>query len=118
MATLRLPAFFHPQAGRRNTWPEATATVADCISLADIWKKGRAVNLYTIRFTYWVNGQMFSGCFKTEKCLAPGDSISVRYDPHHPERNSADPEDLFQTGMLIAGSVVLVVLYFLLALHR
>ena len=46
-----------------------------------------------------------------------GRGASVRYDPLHPERNSADPVERLRTELLIAASIGLVALYFAIAWH-
>jgi hypothetical protein len=117
--------FLHPSVRRANkradqlaSWPEVTATVADCLNLSGIWEKSHAVvDLYSVRFTYWVEGTMHTGCFKTRTRHAAGEELQVRYDPQHPERNSADPVERLRTELLIAASIGLVALYFAIAWH-
>jgi hypothetical protein len=122
----RLPQFLqnpllHLSARRvdkRASWPETTATVADCLNLSGMWDKSHtAVDLYSVRFTYWVEAQMYTGCFKTRTRYAAGEELQVRYDPLHPERNSADPVERLRTELLIAASIGLVALYFAIAWH-
>jgi hypothetical protein len=113
--------FLHPSVRRvdkRASWPEATATVADCLHISGVWDKSRpAKELYTVRFTYWADGRMYTGCFKTRTPYAAGEELPVRYDPLHPERNSADPLEKLRTELLIAASIALVALYFAIAWH-
>ncbi len=126
MSAGRLSGFFHhpfsnPWAHRgneRDSWPEAVATVADCLNLSGMWDKSQAMaDLYSVRFTYWVNGVMHTGCFKTRTKYAPGDTLMVRHDPRHHERNSADPVEKLRTELLIAAAVTLIALYFVLVWH-
>jgi len=111
--------FLHPSARRvdkRASWLETTATVADCLDLSGLWDKSHTTaDLYTVRFTYWVEGRMYSGCFKSRVTYSAGEELQVSYDPLHPERNSADPEEKLRTELLIAASIGLVALYFALA---
>jgi hypothetical protein len=113
--------FLHPSARRRSerdSWPEVTATVADCLNLSGIWDKGHtSADLYSIRFTYWVDGQMYTGCFKSRTRYVPGEELQVRHDPLHPERNSADPVERLRTELLVAAAVVLVALYFVVIMR-
>jgi hypothetical protein len=117
--------FLHPslrgaykRADKRASWPEVTATVADCLNLSGMWDKSHtSVDLYSVRFTYWVEGNMHTGCFKTRTRHAAGEELQVRYDPLHPERNSADPVERLRTELLIAASIGLVALYFAIAWH-
>jgi hypothetical protein len=117
--------FLHPwswrgarRADERASWPETTATVADCLNLSGMWDKSRpSADLYSVRFTYWVEGRMHTGCFKTRTKYAQGETLTVRHDPRHPERNSADPEETLRTEMLIAAAAALVALYFALVWH-
>jgi hypothetical protein len=122
----RLSGFLHhpftnPWAQRgseRDSWPEAVATVADCLNLSGMLDKSDAIaDLYSVRFTYWVDGRMHTGCFKTRTKYVPGDTLMVRHDPRHHERNSADPEEKLKTELLIAAAVALVALYFVLVWH-
>jgi hypothetical protein len=110
---------FHPLAQRkseRDSWPEATATVADCLDLSGMWdKEHTSAALYSVRFTYWVDERMHTGCFKSRTKYAAGDSLQVRYDPKDPERNSADPVERLQTELLIAAAAALIALYFIVA---
>ncbi len=126
MSSGRLSGFFHnpflnPWAHRgneRDTWPETIATVADCLDLSGMWDKGQATaDLYSVRFTYWVEGVMHTGCFKTRTKYAPGDTLMVRHDPRRHECNSTDPEEKLRTELLIAAAVALVALYFVLVWH-
>jgi hypothetical protein len=126
MSSGRLSAFFHnpflhPSAGRRSerdSWPEATATVADCLNLSGMWDKGQpSAALYSVRFTYWVEGRMHTGCFKTRTKYSPGDTLTVRHDPVRHERNSSDPDEKLRTELLIAACVGLAALYFAIAWH-
>ena len=83
-----------------------------------MWDKAHATaDLYSVRFTYWVDGVMHTGCFKTRTKYAPGETLMVRHDPRHHERNSADPVEKLQTGLLVAAAVTLVALYFVLLWH-
>jgi hypothetical protein len=113
--------FLHPSARRadqRASWPEVTATIADCLNLSGMWDKSHTtVDLYSVRFTYWVNGRMYTGCFKSRTRYSAGEEIQVRHDPLHPERNSADPVERLRTELLIAASIGLVALYFAIAWH-
>jgi len=105
-------------ADKRASWPETTATVAVCLDLSGIWDKSRkSVDLYSVRFTYWVEGRMHTGCFKTRTRHAAGEQLQVRYHPRHPERNSADPVERLRTELLIAASIGLAALYFAIAWH-
>ena len=124
MSSGRLSGFFqHPflnpwaQRGHeRDSWPEAVATVADCLNLSGMWDKSHATaDLYSVRFTYWVDGVMHTGCFKTRTKYSPGDTLMVRHDPRHHERNSADPIEKFRTELLIVAAVALIALYFIVA---
>ena len=126
MPSGRLSGLFHhpllnPWAQRgneRDAWPEAVATVADCLNLSGKWDKDQpAAALYSVRFTYWVDGVMHTGCFKTRTKYSPGDTLMVRHDPSHHERNSTDPAEKLRTELLIAAAVVLVALYFVLVWH-
>ncbi len=126
MSSGRLSGFLHhpftnPWAQRgseRDSWPEAVATVADCLNLSGMLDKSDAIaDLYSVRFTYWVDGRMHTGCFKTRTKYVPGDTLMVRHDPRHHERNSADPEEKLKTELLIAAAVALVALYFVLVWH-
>jgi hypothetical protein len=104
------------RASERDSWPEVTATVADCLNLSGMWDKNHAAaHLYSVRFTYWVEGRMHTGCFKTRTKFAAGEELRVRHDPRHPERNSADPEEKLRTELLIAAAAALVALYFAVA---
>ncbi len=95
-----------------------TATVADCLDLSGIWHKDHAsAALYSVRFTYWVDGRMHTGCFKTQNKYAAGDSLQIRHDPRHPEHNSADPEETLRTELLIVAAIGLIALYFGMAWH-
>src|SRR5271167_4706745 len=127
MSSGRLSGFFqHPflnpwarRGNERDSWPEAVATVADCLNLSGMWDKSNATaNLYSVRFTYWVDGMMHTGCFKTRTNYATGDTLMVRHDPRHHERNSADPEEKLRTELLIAAAVALVALYIAVAMRR
>ncbi len=113
--------FLHSSAHRRSSresWREVPATVADCLNLSGIWDKSeRTAALYSVRFTYWVEGRMYTGCFKTRTRYATGEVLQVRHDPMHPERNSADPEEKLRTELLIAAAAGLVALYFAMAWH-
>jgi hypothetical protein len=113
--------FLNPWAHRgneRDSWPETVATVADCLNLSGIWHKAdTTADLYNVRFTYWVDGVMHTGCFKTRTKYAAGDTLMVRHDPRHHERNSADPLEKLRTELLIAAAVVLVALYSVLVWH-
>jgi hypothetical protein len=124
MSSGRLSGFFHhpllnPWAHRgneRDAWPETVATVADCFNLSDLLNKNSATgDCYSVRFTYWVDGAMHTGCFKTRTKYAQGDTLMVRHDPRRHERNSADPIERFRTELLIAAAVVLIALYFVVA---
>jgi hypothetical protein len=127
MSSGRLSGFFHhpflnPWAHRgneRDTWPETVATVADCFNLSGMWDKSQATAaLYSVRFTYWVNGVMHTGCFKTRTKYSPGDTLMVRHDPRRHECNSTDPEEKLRTELLIATAVALVALYFAMTWYR
>lgn len=113
--------FLHPWAHRaneRDSWPETMATVADCLNLSGMWDTGHArADLYSVRFTYWVDGRMHTGCFKSRTRYAPGDTLMVRHDPRHHERNSADPEEKLRTELLILLAVSLIALYFAVAMR-
>ncbi len=126
MSSGRLSQFLHnpllhPSARRRSerdSWPEVTATVADCLNLSGMWDKAHtAVDLYSVRFTYWVDGRMYTGCFKSRTRYATGEELQVRHDPVHPERNSADPVERLRTELLIAASLALVALYFMVVMR-
>ena len=126
MPSGRLSEFLHnpfPHAGarrrsERDSWPEVTATVADCLNLSGMWDKGHTTAaLYSVRFTYWVGGRMYTGCFKSRSKHSPGDTLLVRHDPLHHERNSADPEEKLRTELLIVLAIGLVALYFAVAWH-
>jgi hypothetical protein len=126
MSSGRLSGFFHhpffnPWARRgneRDSWPEAVATVADCLNLSGISDKSPATaDLYSVRFTYWVDGNMHTGCFKTRTKYVPGDTLMVRHDPRRHECNSSDPEEKLRTELLIAAAVALVALYFVFVWH-
>jgi hypothetical protein len=126
MSSGRLSGFFHhpllnPWAHRgheRDGWPEAVATVADCLNLSGMWDNGQSTaGLYSVRFTYWVDGVMHTGCFKTRTKYAPGDTLMVRHDPRHHQCNSADPVEKLRTELLIAAAVALIALYFVLVWH-
>jgi hypothetical protein len=126
MSSGRLSGFFHhpflnPWAHRgheRDTWPEAIATVADCYHLSGNWSKDHpTAALYSVRFTYWVDGVMHTGCFKTRTKYAPGDTLMVRHDPSRHECNSTDPVERLRTELLIAAAAGLVALYFVLVWH-
>jgi Protein of unknown function (DUF3592) len=126
MSSGRLSGFLHhpflnPWAQRgneRDSWPETEATVGDCLSLSGRWEEGQSTAaLYSVRFIYWVDGVMHTGCFKSRTKYAPGDMLTVRYNPRHPERNSADPEEKLRTEILIAAAALLVALYFVLVWH-
>jgi hypothetical protein len=126
MSSGRLSQFLHNplakpwarQRSERDSWPEAVATVADCLALSGSWDKGRpTAALYSVRFIYWVDGEMHTGCFKTRMKYSPGDTLTVRYDPVRPERNSTDPVERLRTELLIAAAVGLVALYIAIAWH-
>ncbi len=126
MSSGRLSEFLHlphlqPSAGRRSerdSWPEVTATVADCLDLSGMWDKGHtSAALYSVRFTYWVAERMYTGCFKTRTRYSAGETLVVRHDPVHPERNSADPEEKLRTELLITAALALIALYFAIAWH-
>ena len=126
MSVGRLSGFFQhpfaqhrptePRKAERDAWPATSATVADCLALPAL-KDGARTVLYSTRFTYWVDSRMHTGCFKSATSYAGGDALSIRYDPNHPERNSADPEEKLRTGLLIAASIALAALYLAVALH-
>ena len=127
MSSGRLSQFLHhpfaglwaKRAGERDTWPQATATVADCLNLSGMWDSGKPfAPLYSVRFTYWVDGRMHTGCFKSRTKYNPGDTLMVRHDPVRHERNSSDPEERLRTELLIAACVCLVVLYFVVTWQR
>ncbi len=127
MSAGRLSTFFHhplsslwgQRSSERASWPEATATVADCLNLSGMWDSAKpSAELYSVRFTYWVEGRMHTGCFKTRTRYAPGDTLLVRHDPTHHERNSYDPEEKLRTELLIAACVALAVLYFAITWQR
>ena len=83
-----------------------------------MWDKGHtSAALYSVRFTYWVDGRMHTGCFKTRTKHSPGDTLIVRHDPIRHERNSADPEERLRTELLIVLAVSLAALYFAIAWH-
>jgi hypothetical protein len=120
----RLSGFLHHpflslgahRVSERDSWPETVARVADCFNLSGMLHKGKAAaDLYSVRFTYWVEGQMHTGCFKSRTKYAHGDTLMVRHDPRHPERNSADPVERFRTELLVAAAAALVALYFVVA---
>jgi hypothetical protein len=126
MSTGRLSQFLHNpylnpwahQGSERDSWPETTATVADCLNLSGMWDKGQpSAALYSVRFTYWVDSRMHTGCFKTRTRYAPGDTIMVRHDPQRPERNSTEPIERLKTELLIIAAIGLVALYFAVAFH-
>ena len=113
--------FAHASSRRRSerdSWPETTATVADCLDLSGMWDEGHtSAALYSVRFTYWVDGRMHTGCFKSRSKYSPGDTLLVRHDPLHHECNSADPEEKLRTELLIVLAISLVALYFAMAWH-
>lgn len=113
--------FHHVSARRRSerdSWPETTATVADCLDLSGMWDEGHtSAALYSVRFTYWVDGHMHTGCFKSRSKYSPGDTLIVRHDPLHHECNSGDPEEKLRTELLIVLAISLVALYFAMAWH-
>jgi hypothetical protein len=105
----RLSGFLHhpftnpwtQRGSERDSWPETVATVADCLNLSGMLDKGQsAAALYSVRFTYWVDGVMHTGCFKTRTRYAPGDTLMVRHDPRRHECNSTDPEEKLRTACL------------------
>ena len=106
------------RGNERDSWPETTATVADCLALSGSWDKDRPhADLYSVRFTYWVNSQMHTGCFKSRTKYSPGDTLLVRHDPERHERNSADPEERLRTELLVIAAVGLVALYLAIVWH-
>ncbi len=123
MSSGRLSGFFHiphlrtsAQRSERDSWPETVATVADCLNLSGMWDKNHTTaDLYNVRFTYWVEGRMYTGCFKTRTKYVQGETLTVRHDPRHHERNSADPVERLQTELLVAAAAALVALYFVVA---
>ena len=126
MPSGRLSEFLHNpfqhasprRRSERDSWPQLTATVAECLDLSGKGGKGHtSAALYSVRFTYWVDGRMHTGCFKTRTKYSPGDHLLVRHDPIRHERNSADPEEKLRTELLIAAAISLVVLYFAIAWH-
>ena len=126
MSSGRLSQFLHHpfaslgtrRASERDTWPQATATVADCLNLSGKWDSEKpSAPLYSIRFTYWVEGRMHTGCFKTRTKYSPGDTLLVRHDPVRHECNSSDPEEKLRTELLIAACIGLVALYVAITWH-
>src|SRR5271154_7342530 len=126
MPSGRLSGFFHqpflnPWAQRRSerdSWPQTVATVAECLNLSGMWDKDHTIPpLYSVRFTYWVEGCMHTGCFKTRTKYSPGDTLLVRHDPERHECNSADPEEKLRTELLIVLAVSLAALFFAMAWH-
>ena len=124
MSSGRLSGFFHhpflnPWAQRRSerdSWPQAVATVAECLNLSGMSDKDHeTAPLYSVRFTYWVEGRMHTGCFKSRTKYSPGDTLLVRHDPERHEHNSADPEERLRTELLIVAAVALVALYVAIA---
>ena len=114
---LAFPGFL--RRSKHDQWPETTATIAECHALSGIWQESDPpVPLYSVRFVYWVNGHMYSGCFRAPQAYEAGSSLPLRYHPRHPERTTCDPPEKLKTELLVALSVGLTILYAILLLHR
>jgi len=111
------PGSIRPRKSDR--WPETTATIAECHALSGVGEKtDQPANLFSVRFVYWVDGQMYSGCFRSPQPYVTGSSLALRYHPRHPDRTTCDPPERLRTEFLVALSLGLTALYFLFAFHR
>ncbi len=114
---LAFPALFRQR--KNEDWPETTATVADCHTLTGMRDPSDGpTNLYSVRFVYWVQDKMYSGCFRSAAGLRGRQPLALRYHPRHPERTTCDPPEKLRTEVLVALSVALTALYFVFAFHR
>ncbi len=111
---LAFPALFRQR--KNEDWLETTATVADCHPLTGMSEA--PAKLYSVRFVYWVQDKMYSGCFRSPQSYEAGSPLSLRYHPRHPERTTCDPQEKLRTEVLVALSVALTALYFVFAFHR
>lgn len=77
---------------RHSNWPETTAEVQICkyYGMANAENLGDAP-FYAVECTYSVNGQNYESGFMSDVEVKKGDKFPIRYNPAHPERNSAEP---------------------------
>ena len=77
---------------RHSNWPETTAEVEICkyYSMENAENLGDAP-FYAVETRYKVNGQTYESGFMSPVEVKKGDTFPIRYNPAHPERNSAEP---------------------------
>ena len=86
-------------------WKDADGTVA---SIEEQQTRGGTV--YSIVFTYKVDGEWYGGTFTTRDSYSKGDAISVRYDPNKPDRNDLVERETIRHwvigAILVSGAAV------------
>ena len=90
-------------------WKDADGTAAT-VTRVD----GRGGPIYTVVFTYEVDGHWCGGTFTTFEEYRKGDAVAVRYDPKNPDYNDLAQEES-RTNWIVAGMVTAVVLLSVLA---
>ncbi len=93
----------------KTDWKDADGTVAT-VERAD----GRGGPIYTVVFTYQVDGHWCGGTFTTGDEYKVGDSVAVRYDPKHPDRNDLSVQESRKKWMVAAVVAVLFLIFALL----
>ena len=87
--------------GRSGSWPETLAHVESYGKFRHLDDAGsRSLSFSDIAYSYTVDGQRYSGQFLSptlqndaaltaflHKRLPVGQTVNVRYDPHHPDRS-------------------------------
>lgn len=91
-------------------WKDTDGTVASVERQAT-----RGGPIYTVVFTYKVEGSWCGGTFTTRDEYRKGDSVVVRYDPKNPDYNDLTQKDT-RERWIIGGVVVAAVLLWLWAI--
>ncbi|MGO8718948.1 MAG: hypothetical protein ACLQMO_06990 [Acidobacteriaceae bacterium] len=104
---------------RHRSWPEVTAEVDFCHTIAGGWGVGGGHMVpasYMVGFHYVVDGTSYDGGMGSPVERKKLDTFPIRYNPKNPARNSTDPHPswLIMYDIALVAIIVSAVLYFAL----
>ena len=94
-----------------TNWKATDAVVANSIE-----SHTKAGNVYSVVFTYVVDGSYYGGTFTTMQRYADGETFAIQYDPENPERNDVVRRDRIRNwlyALFFVGLAVMAVYLFL-----
>lgn len=102
---------------RHSNWPETIAEVQICKfdRYAQEENVGAEPPYYAVEVSYEVGGQTYDAGFMSPVEVQQGDTFPIRYNPAHPERNSAEPYGDWEKYYDVV--LVLVVVGFILGFY-